>query len=175
MKRIPASVATCERLQQPFDGQSEVEDVKGALVREAVRLIVEEALEGEVADALGRAGTMSQIESGSWTAVTEDALSRIATTLGVEPWVILAQAAGLKLDDVERFTEDERIWLDAFRALDPEQRETILRVAMVMRRPSPRRKRPPATATMPRWSCRPWRQPRQLLPRHSWRLPRKRR
>jgi len=85
-------------------------------------------------------GYLSQIESGSWTAVTEDALGRIAAALGVEPWVILAQAAGLKLDDVERFTEDERIWLDAFRALDPEQRETILRVAAVMRRPSPRRR-----------------------------------
>jgi len=85
-------------------------------------------------------GYLSQIESGTWTAVTEDALGRIAAALGVEPWVILAQAAGLKLDDVERFTEDERIWLDAFRALDPEQRETILRVAAVMRRLSPRRR-----------------------------------
>jgi len=83
---------------------------------------------------------LSQIESGSWTAVTEEALSRIATGLGVEAWVILAQAAGLKLDEVERFTEDERIWLDTYRALDPEQRETILRVAMVMRRPAPRRR-----------------------------------
>ena len=85
-------------------------------------------------------GYLSQIESGSWTAVTEDALGRIASALGVGPWVILAQAAGLKLDDVERFSEDERIWLDAFRALDQEQRETILRVAAVMRRPSPRRR-----------------------------------
>jgi len=83
-------------------------------------------------------GYLSQIESGSWTAVTEDALGRIAAALGVEPWVILAQAAGLKLDDMERFTDDERIWLDAFRALDPEQLETILKVAMVMRRPTPR-------------------------------------
>ena len=85
-------------------------------------------------------GYLSQIEGGSWTTVTEDALGRIATALGVEPWVILAQAAGLKLDDVERFTDEERIWLDAFRALDAEQRETILRVAIVMRRPSPRRR-----------------------------------
>ena len=54
--------------------------------------------------------------------------------------MILAQAAGLKLDDVELFTEDERVWLDAYRALDPEQRETILKVAMVMRKP-PARKR----------------------------------
>ena len=85
-------------------------------------------------------GYLSQIESGSWTAVTEDALGRIAAALGVEPWVTLAQAAGLKLDDVERFTDEERVWLDAFRALDAEQRETILRVATVMRRPSPRRR-----------------------------------
>jgi len=85
-------------------------------------------------------GYLSQIESGSWTAVTEDAIGRIAAALGVEPWVILAQAAGLKLDDVERFSDDERIWLDAFRALDPEQRETMLRVAAVMRRPSARRR-----------------------------------
>jgi transcriptional regulator with XRE-family HTH domain len=85
-------------------------------------------------------GYLSQIESGSWTAVTDDALGRIAVALGVEPWVILAQAAGLKLDDVERFTDQERVWLDAFRALDAEQRETILRVAAVMKRPSPRRR-----------------------------------
>ena len=85
-------------------------------------------------------GYLSQIESGSWTAITEDALGRIASALGVEPWVILAQAAGLKLDDVERFTDEERVWLDAFRALDKEQRETILRVATVMRQPSPRRR-----------------------------------
>ena len=85
-------------------------------------------------------GYLSQIESGSWTGVTEDALGRIAAALGVEPWMILAQAAGLKLDDMERFTDDERIWLDAYRALDPEQRETILRVAAVMRRPSLRRR-----------------------------------
>ena len=85
-------------------------------------------------------GYLSQIESGSWTAVTDETLGRIATSLGVEPWVILAQAAGLKLDEVERFTEEERVWLDAFRALDPEQRETILKVATVMRRPAPRKR-----------------------------------
>src|SRR6202521_56677 len=78
-------------------------------------------------------GYLSQIESGSWTAITEDALGRIAASLGGESWMLLAQAAGLKLDQVERFTEDERVWLDTYRALDPEQRETILKVAMVMR------------------------------------------
>jgi len=54
MKRIPASEATRERLEALFNGTSEVEDFKGSLVREAVRLIVEEALEGEVCDTLGR-------------------------------------------------------------------------------------------------------------------------
>jgi transcriptional regulator with XRE-family HTH domain len=84
-------------------------------------------------------GYLSQIESGAWTRITEDILGRIAAALGVEPWVILAQAAGLKLDQVEKFTEDERRWLDVYRALDPEQRETVLRVATVMRRPLPRK------------------------------------
>jgi transcriptional regulator with XRE-family HTH domain len=63
-------------------------------------------------------GYLSLIEGGSPIAVSEDALGRIAAALGIEPWVILAQAAGLKLDQVERFTEDERIWLDVYRALD---------------------------------------------------------
>ena len=85
-------------------------------------------------------GYLSQIESGSWTTLTEESLGRIASALGVEAWVILAQAAGLKLDEVERFTEDERVWLDTYRALDAEQRATILKVAMVMRRPTPRRR-----------------------------------
>src|SRR3954447_3604687 len=61
-------------------------------------------------------GYLSQIESGTWTAVTEDVLARIAAALGVEPWMILAQAAGLKLDQIERFSEDERVWLDVYRA-----------------------------------------------------------
>jgi transcriptional regulator with XRE-family HTH domain len=85
-------------------------------------------------------GYLSQIESGAWTAVTDDVLGRIAAALGVEPWMILAQAAGLKLDQIERFSDDERRWLDVYRALDPEQRETVLRVAMVMRRPLPRKR-----------------------------------
>jgi transcriptional regulator with XRE-family HTH domain len=85
-------------------------------------------------------GYLSQIENGTWTAVTEDALGRIAAALGVEPWVILAQAAGLRLEQVERFSDDERRWLDVYRALDPEQRETVMRVAMVMRRPTPRKR-----------------------------------
>jgi transcriptional regulator with XRE-family HTH domain len=86
-------------------------------------------------------GYLSQIESGAWTGISEDVLGRIAKALGVESWVVLAQATGLKLDQVERFSEDERRWLDAYRALAPEQRETLLKVAMVMRHPSPRRRK----------------------------------
>src|SRR5258706_962536 len=85
-------------------------------------------------------GYLSQIESGAWTAISEDVLGRIARALGVEPWMLLAQAAGLKVDQVERFSEDERRWLDTYRALDPEQRETMLKVATAMRRPSPRKR-----------------------------------
>jgi transcriptional regulator with XRE-family HTH domain len=85
-------------------------------------------------------GYLSQIESGAWTAITEEVLGRIAKALSVEPWVILAQAAGLRVEQVEPFTEGERKWLDVYRALDPEQRETILNVARVMRRPASRRR-----------------------------------
>jgi transcriptional regulator with XRE-family HTH domain len=85
-------------------------------------------------------GYLSQIESGAWTAVTEEVLGRIAKALGVEPWVILAQAVGLRVDEVEPFTEGERKWLDIYRALDAEQRETILNVARVMRRPASRKR-----------------------------------
>lgn len=85
-------------------------------------------------------GYLSQIESGVWTAITEEVLGRIAKALSVEPWVILAQAAGLRVEQVEPFTEGERKWLDVYRALDPEQRETILNVARVMRRPASRRR-----------------------------------
>ena len=35
-------------------------------------------------------GYLSQIESGAFTALTEEAFGSIATALGVEPWMILA-------------------------------------------------------------------------------------
>ena len=87
-----------------------------------------------------RPGYLSLVEGGSPVAVSEDALVRIAKAMGIEPWVLLAQAAGLKLEQVEQFTEQERIWLDVYRALDSEQREVLLEVATVMRRPSPRKR-----------------------------------
>jgi transcriptional regulator with XRE-family HTH domain len=85
-------------------------------------------------------GYLSQIEGGRDIAVTEETLGRIAAALGVESWVLLAQAAGLQLDQVERFTEDERVWLDVYRALDSEQRETLLKLAKVMARPVARKR-----------------------------------
>ena len=64
MKRLPASAATRERLTALFDGTSEVEDMKGALVHEAVRLIVEEVTrlqaDGPSSDELTKARELSK-------------------------------------------------------------------------------------------------------------------
>jgi transposase-like protein len=54
MERIPASERTRERLKALMEGRGEVEDGHSELVRLAARLIIEEALEGEARDALGR-------------------------------------------------------------------------------------------------------------------------
>jgi transposase-like protein len=54
MERIPASERTREKLKALIEGRSDVVDGRSELVRLAARLIVEEALEGEAADALGR-------------------------------------------------------------------------------------------------------------------------
>lgn len=53
MKRLPASAETPERLSTLFSGTSDVDELKVAMVGEAARLIVEEVMEGEAADALG--------------------------------------------------------------------------------------------------------------------------
>jgi putative transposase len=52
--RIPGSARTREELQALIDGRLASSDERSALLRVATRLIVEEALEAEVADALGR-------------------------------------------------------------------------------------------------------------------------
>ena len=54
MQRIPATERTREKLRELMDGRSAVEDGRSELVRLAARLIIEEALEGEARDALGR-------------------------------------------------------------------------------------------------------------------------
>jgi putative transposase len=53
-RRIAASEATRERLQAVMDGKLETADGRSALLRLAARLIVEEALEAEASEALGR-------------------------------------------------------------------------------------------------------------------------
>jgi putative transposase len=54
MERIPASERTRERLKALMEGESDAADGRSELVRLAARLIIEEALEGEAEDALGR-------------------------------------------------------------------------------------------------------------------------
>jgi putative transposase len=54
MERIPATERTREKLKALIEGRSEIEDGRSALVRLAARLIIEEALEGEARDAVGR-------------------------------------------------------------------------------------------------------------------------
>src|SRR5437660_3533961 len=54
MDRIPASERTRERLKALMEGHGEGSDLRSELVRLAARLIVEEGLEGEATDALGR-------------------------------------------------------------------------------------------------------------------------
>ena len=54
MERILASEWTREQLRALMDGRHEVKDGRSELVRLAARLIIEEALEGEARDALGR-------------------------------------------------------------------------------------------------------------------------
>jgi hypothetical protein len=54
MERIPGSDRTREKLRALMDGRSQVADERSELVRLAAQLIIEEALEGEARDALGR-------------------------------------------------------------------------------------------------------------------------
>ena len=54
MDRIPASERTRERLTALMSGHGEESDLRSDLVRLAARLIIEEGLEGEATDALGR-------------------------------------------------------------------------------------------------------------------------
>jgi transposase-like protein len=54
MERIPASERTREQLKALMEGKAETAESNSDLVRLAARLIIEEALEGEAEDALGR-------------------------------------------------------------------------------------------------------------------------
>jgi transposase-like protein len=52
MARVPASERTRNELKAMFEGRTAAD--RSSLVRQAAKLIVEEALESEAADALGR-------------------------------------------------------------------------------------------------------------------------
>ena len=52
--RIPGSERTRETLNELINGRMRVDDAKSELVKLATRLILEEGLEAEVRDALGR-------------------------------------------------------------------------------------------------------------------------
>lgn len=54
MNRIPASERTRETLKALMDGRAEATDERSALVRLAARLIIEEGLEAEATEAVGR-------------------------------------------------------------------------------------------------------------------------
>jgi putative transposase len=54
MARVPASKQTRKRLEQLFSGTGEADADRGELVKLAARLIVEEALEEEIEDVVGR-------------------------------------------------------------------------------------------------------------------------
>ena len=53
-KRIPASMATRQQLSDLIEGRFSPADGRSQLIKLATRLIVEEALEAEAGDALGR-------------------------------------------------------------------------------------------------------------------------
>ena len=55
MARVPASKQTRKQLEEVFAGNAERESDRSDLVKLAARLILEEALEAEVEDVLGRA------------------------------------------------------------------------------------------------------------------------
>ncbi len=57
MERLSAPERTREELRALMNGEPGTAAGRGDLVRLALRLIVEEALEGEVSDALGRASS----------------------------------------------------------------------------------------------------------------------
>ena len=53
-KRVPASMRTRELLRRLIEGEASTADNRGDLVKLATRLVLEEALEAESHDALGR-------------------------------------------------------------------------------------------------------------------------
>lgn len=92
MASVPASEATRKRMRELLGGEFD----KSELMREALRLIVEEALEAEVSEALGRGyyargGALAGYRNGYRTGrlntaegMVEYAVPQVADT--AEPW-----------------------------------------------------------------------------------------
>jgi putative transposase len=111
MARVPASEATRKRLKDMLAGVNGVE--RSALMREAVRLIVEEALEAEVTEAVGR-GYYDRAEdagrgqrNGYRTGRLDSAEGRIEYAVpqvrGLDGWRSEVRAAlGGKTEELER-------------------------------------------------------------------------
>jgi hypothetical protein len=62
-RRLPASQRTREELTSLIEGRLSTGSAKDELVKLATRLIVEEALDGEAGDAVGRGITTSMVRS----------------------------------------------------------------------------------------------------------------
>jgi putative transposase len=137
MERIPASERTREKLKALMGGDGETMDARSELVRLAARLIIEEALESEASDALGRGYYARSATPGSGyrngyrtgrLGTAEGAVefsapqiadraepfrSRIRAILGsrtaeLEALAIEMYARGLSVRDIEALFADER-------------------------------------------------------------------
>lgn len=113
MARVPASKQTRKRLQQLFDGKGTVEADRGELVKLAAQLIVEEALEEEVEDIVGRgyyrhgdgsAGHRNGYRQGKLDTAegrVEYAVPQVRGT--IEPFrSAIREALGTRSDELER-------------------------------------------------------------------------
>jgi len=78
---------------------------------------------------------ISQLESGYTNRFNEKLLAGLAAALEVELWELIALASGVLVKRLERLTQEEVTLLDVYRALNPGQREALLRVGMTMQPP----------------------------------------
>ncbi len=115
MARVPASEATRKRLKQIFEGGDGERFQRSDLIKQAVRLMIEEALEAEVSEAVGR-GYYARAElrdgdgghrNGYRVGKIDTAEGRIEYAVpqvrGIEGWKSEVRAAvGGKTEELER-------------------------------------------------------------------------
>lgn len=88
MKRVPASMRRRESLSDLIEGRLSSADGRAALVKLATRLIVEEALEAESRDALGRDYYEHGASQPSWASERMQVGTMVAAlTLFLHPWL----------------------------------------------------------------------------------------